>query len=75
MILNHTPREISQVEFDWALNQLEARGLITRQGIDGFALTPAGTDFSAELRDSLSIENRIILMLFHFDMYKERDDE
>lgn len=65
----------NKIEFDWALKQLEASGLIAQGGEDGFALTEGGRSHVRTFIDRLGIQNRILLRLWFYTQFLEYIEE
>jgi len=55
------------IEFEWALKQLEVIHLINRRG-DEVCLTDAGLTKAIDIEQTLSLNDRIILMLHYSDI-------
>lgn len=60
------------IEFDWAKQQLTAIGYIEEKD-DLMCLTEAGIQYCADVMEKAGMEKRILLALYHFDMYRNRE--
>lgn len=63
MEYGETTRKVSNIELEWTLNQLTALNYL-EQSDKGFALTEAGMQRGLELRDRLSLDDMLVLMMF-----------
>ncbi len=68
-------QEPFDIEFQYALQQLVASGLVEMKEGDLLRLTRAGSDKVVAMLDSFDPQDRILLMLHYFDIYERRERE
>jgi hypothetical protein len=66
---------MSTIEFQWALQQAIGTNFIISNGNGAIALTDAGVEHCIALEGSLSLIDRLLLMMYYGTIMRGEEDE